>query len=50
MRRGGLIANALDNGATSCEFRPTPNMCAAYGEGKRTKHKVSIMKKSRSSL
>lgn len=25
-------------------------MCAAYGEGKRTKHKVSIMKRSRSSL
>lgn len=50
MRRGGLIENKLDIGQKNCEFRPTPNMCAAYGEGKRTKHKISIMtKKNRSS-
>ena len=51
MRRGGLLENrqgTVNNGF--CEFRPTPNMVAAYGEGKKIKHKISIMsKKSRGS-
>ena len=40
----------MDIDSKFCEFKPTPNMNLAYGEGKRDKHKVSILKKSRSSL
>ena len=45
MRRGGLIENSCPS-SNHCEFKPTPNMVAAYGEGKKTRHKVSIMKRS----
>lgn len=51
MRRGGLLENrGVNTNKNFCEFRPTPNMVAAYGEGKKAKHKVSIMgRKSRGS-
>ena len=44
-RRGGLLENKLQNQPISCEFKQIPNMCSAYGEGKRMKHKISIMNK-----
>ena len=47
MRRGGLLENRQGTTHNNfCEFRPTPNMVAAYGEGKKVKHKVSIMSKN----
>lgn len=50
MRRGGLLeTRGIEHVGACCEFKPTPNMVAAYGEGKKTKHKVSIMMSKRKS-